>query len=692
MDILKSTENILPKQASNAVRSSSTTSSSSGTKQQQNTLSSKSSTIPTTTKNSNSYPQAQTFECNFDKDPTKLYLSIQRKQWEEAISSAKSYPQESKIWVSRYEDTGKLRWRLLPLHAAIIFKATEETVEALLFSYPRASRHKDDQGMLPLHLAIRNMSSARVVQLLLLSYPEAANVQDRKGRLPLALVENMNCATSVKDRYKEVLQNAQTFHDVVSAAVESDIMHNFRKKAVSGSIEYFDAEKINLVGKIDALEADLSKTQQARDILIGRVNSLEAKLSSKDDTESYLTTRISNIDTSLKEALQAKEVMEAQLASEKKRHDKEKDELRAQCEVFKAKIQELQGDVNKATVQTIETELSSKQYVLADQIAALQKEKENYKNEIEQMEILLQQKIESENSLANQVSALASRLAESTAGTCASTSAFQKRIETLVQEKAELKKTVDTLTLKVTSVLRTLSFMAKEHDRILRMSMTHQDTLQTAKKYQDNLAANAARNEQMLLDAAWEREEIVRILTRQAQEVEKSAEERKKLMKIVKEQNAKIEQVFANRSELVGSIHSQKSRMASLKNDIQVLKQIASDDSSFLSEDDNDDVNTITPTVVRSKDYGHDFQEEFEALNQSSISQSEEASSPPDNSESYHEESVEHDKDSNSSTLTSSFEESSSQTENQNQSVAESSVDILCNEAARLVASMPHKK
>jgi chromosome segregation ATPase len=290
---------------------------------------------------------------------------------------------------------------------------------------------------------------------------------------------------------------------------------------------------------------------------------------------------------------------------------------------------------------------------------------------------------------------LASRLAESTAGTCASTSAFQKRIETLVQEKAELKKNVDTLTVKISSVLRTLSFMAKEHDRILRLSMSHQDTLQTAKKYQDSLAAKAARSEQMLIDAAWEREEIVKILTRQAQEVEKSAEERKRLMDIVREQNAKIEQVCANRSELVGSIHKQKSRITSLKNDIQVLQEIASDDISVFSEDSGD-MDTITPSVARVKDQVQDaeLEELIEPLNQSSINGSQDDISSQDRSKCYNDGIfIQGDNDAGGSNLESSFDESMQEEEDGNdENKAESSVDMLCNEAARLVASMPAKQ
>ena len=100
-----------------------------------------------------------TRECDFDKDPSELYLQLQKKDWEGAIARSVTDPVEACTWVVRKEFDGKLRWRLLPLHAAIIFKAPEEVIEALLGAYPRGAECKDDQGMLPLHLAFRNGSA-----------------------------------------------------------------------------------------------------------------------------------------------------------------------------------------------------------------------------------------------------------------------------------------------------------------------------------------------------------------------------------------------------------------------------------------------------------------------------------------------------------------------------------------------------
>eukprot|EP00567_Pseudictyota_dubia_P005644 CAMPEP_0197445870 /NCGR_PEP_ID=MMETSP1175-20131217/10978_1 /TAXON_ID=1003142 /ORGANISM="Triceratium dubium, Strain CCMP147" /LENGTH=158 /DNA_ID=CAMNT_0042976903 /DNA_START=122 /DNA_END=594 /DNA_ORIENTATION=- len=92
--------------------------------------------VPAAVANQSGTAKKPARECDFDKNPTKLYLLIQDKKWDEAARRSSESPPEAYTWVSRRERDGKLRWRLLPLHAAIIFKAPERLVEALLCAYP----------------------------------------------------------------------------------------------------------------------------------------------------------------------------------------------------------------------------------------------------------------------------------------------------------------------------------------------------------------------------------------------------------------------------------------------------------------------------------------------------------------------------------------------------------------------------
>ena len=105
-------------------------------------------------------------ECKYDEDPSELFLLLQHQMWDEATRYATNYPRECKTWVSRFGDDGAFRWRLLPLHIAIIFNAPVETMAALLTAYPEAARHQDDAGMLPVDLAVKKKSPKAVVQLI----------------------------------------------------------------------------------------------------------------------------------------------------------------------------------------------------------------------------------------------------------------------------------------------------------------------------------------------------------------------------------------------------------------------------------------------------------------------------------------------------------------------------------------------
>eukprot|EP00536_Pseudo-nitzschia_multiseries_P009951 jgi/Psemu1/202116/e_gw1.290.6.1 len=142
-------------------------------------------------------------ECDYDVNPTILYQAIEAKQWDYAISlftnrgsgnssisthgleELEDEEEASATWVVRKECNGKLRWRLLPLHAAIIFGSPLKLIELLLVDYPLAAQCKDDRGMLPLHLAFRHKASWDVIDELLTTYPMAVFVSDRKGRTPL---------------------------------------------------------------------------------------------------------------------------------------------------------------------------------------------------------------------------------------------------------------------------------------------------------------------------------------------------------------------------------------------------------------------------------------------------------------------------------------------------------------------------
>jgi chromosome segregation ATPase len=124
---------------------------------------------------------------DYDKNPSALYKALQQKDWKLAMDLVDQNPDEVFTWIIRKDKEGMTRWCLLPIHAALIFKAPMHVIVKLISKYPESGLCKDDQGMVPLHLAFRHGASDSILYEILSSCPDAIDVKDDKGRTPLAL-------------------------------------------------------------------------------------------------------------------------------------------------------------------------------------------------------------------------------------------------------------------------------------------------------------------------------------------------------------------------------------------------------------------------------------------------------------------------------------------------------------------------
>jgi hypothetical protein len=127
-------------------------------------------------------------ECDYDISCTSLYELLESSEWEAARIRCRTHPKEVRTWIVRRDGkSNKIRWKLLPLHAAVIFQAPTVVVSSLLDQFPLAAAKRDDQGMLPLHLAFRHHQpqDEAVLQVLLEQYPKGVLTKDRRDRYPL---------------------------------------------------------------------------------------------------------------------------------------------------------------------------------------------------------------------------------------------------------------------------------------------------------------------------------------------------------------------------------------------------------------------------------------------------------------------------------------------------------------------------
>jgi hypothetical protein len=147
--------------------------------------------------------------CDYDQSITPLYEMLESSQWEEARIRCRTHPQEVHTWIVRRDSNENIRWKLLPLHAAVIFQAPLPVIEPMLTEHPMASAKRDDQGMLPLHLAFRHKSDEILIEKLIRQYPVGVIVKDRRDRVPLDHAKDTQFSFNMMRLYSETYAKCQ---------------------------------------------------------------------------------------------------------------------------------------------------------------------------------------------------------------------------------------------------------------------------------------------------------------------------------------------------------------------------------------------------------------------------------------------------------------------------------------------------
>ena len=295
-------------------------------------------------------------ECDYDINPPGLYSAVHTRQWGLALDRIKVFPKEAKIWVHRMgiEETedgaesssgssrletprnvdsavdGKevkkiMRWRMLPIHAAIIFNAPLDVVTGLLKAYPKGTTYADDQGMLPLHLAFRAQCDEDVVLALLDVYPEAMERGDLKGRVPSQLAPK-NITLSYQDVIADAFLTSPScyFHAARVAAVDrykmevellgeiQAVQYNAKKEVdeanevfksttqtLNDDIEQLVFENSELKEKMEWYETKYDGAEEKEQVLVDHTNSLAERLRLTSLSEEHLATKLAKLEGKL---------------------------------------------------------------------------------------------------------------------------------------------------------------------------------------------------------------------------------------------------------------------------------------------------------------------------------------------------------------------------------------------------------
>ena len=190
-------------------------------------------------------------QCDYDKNPTDLFQALEAREFKYAFEmyqrSNQQFLKDCKTWViaNGLQKGHSLRFRALPLHAAIVFNAPEELIIKILRAYPQASRGRDVKGRLPIHLAFAHQSPEQVVALIIDAFPKGFFAKDKKEMSPLDYV-NENTTRSYMAMYIPQILAAKIEEEREKWNIEANMLLE-RQKATLLNDKEFMAEKIELL-------------------------------------------------------------------------------------------------------------------------------------------------------------------------------------------------------------------------------------------------------------------------------------------------------------------------------------------------------------------------------------------------------------------------------------------------------------
>jgi hypothetical protein len=157
--------------------------------------------------------------------PTRLFLFIEQRDWNEALVCLRKSPHQVTVWVRQQSSAKVTIWNMLPLHAAVAFGAPLRLIEKLVTVHPNALRKPDHDGKLPLHYAaiFSNRNRKGVMSYMLKHYPESIWIKDACGRTAIEFSCNDELQTSERIRMRKKLSGNSDNEDQPTLDTASNI-------------------------------------------------------------------------------------------------------------------------------------------------------------------------------------------------------------------------------------------------------------------------------------------------------------------------------------------------------------------------------------------------------------------------------------------------------------------------------------
>ena len=186
-------------------------------------------------------------EVDYDKNPTDLFQALEARQFSYADEMYhqinRQFNKECKTWVvargQKKKDKAQLRFRALPLHAALVFGAPDDMIKKILNAYPKATRGRDVKGRLPIHLAMEHNASEEVVAHLLEAFPKGFFAKDKKEMSPLDYI-NGNMERAYMKKYLPLIADAKVEEERAKWQLELESALEAQKVALKTDPVYME--------------------------------------------------------------------------------------------------------------------------------------------------------------------------------------------------------------------------------------------------------------------------------------------------------------------------------------------------------------------------------------------------------------------------------------------------------------------
>lgn len=501
-------------------------------------------------------------ERDYDENPTQLYTLLQSRAWAEAINRIETYPSETKIWIYRTETDGCcIRWRLLPLHASIIFKAPVEVVESIITVFPDAAKMCDDQSSLPIHLAYKRGASASTFRVLLECYPECIDVKDAKGRTARQLSRTGCGPRHVEFVYALKVHLAGREAAREEARVEEEKKYNLKLEDARKSHEE-KLEKIReknqiqieeLKKKIKSLEEDVEVSQSVSKTLNENIAEFQKELKRHKEAETLLARQVAEKNAEIEESKRMKTANEERLELELNRLAAQIADLRQ--EISKLLLEkEILNKSLEAVVESTEWEKRKLEKKIEEQrktIEALKQAARKSDAEKVKLKVELQKKEDKERDLSETIENLETQLKFRSTNANETAKAAKAQVKSLEGERDVLKDSNNKMSSQLKSVATFLGEMKEEQIAIVDQAAEHEREMEAVTKEHARILEEIEEQQKRDLEAQEGRLVLASLIQAQEQEMARNVKARKMIQDAILLQSQRIQKAASKREELV---------------------------------------------------------------------------------------------------------------------------------------------